>query len=94
MPISISAKKSLRKSIKNKKVNVSYKNKIKAVIKKFLVKPTQKGLEEVQSVLDKAKKDNIFHINKVSRLKSRLSKKVASVEVKKIAKKTVKKVKK
>ena len=75
MPISRSAKKSLRKSVKNKKVNVSFKEKLKKLIKLYLVKPTADGYKEVQSMLDIAKQKNIFHINKVSRLKSRLNKK-------------------
>jgi ribosomal protein S20 len=75
MPIGRSAKKSLRKAVKNKKSNVSFKAKIKLAIKTFLVKPSEKSL--VQSILDKAKKKNIFHKNKIDRIKSRLSKKIA-----------------
>ncbi len=101
MPISRSAKKSLRKSIKNKKVNVSFKEKLKKLIKLYLVKPTADGYKEVQSMLDQAKQKNIFHINKVSRLKSRLNKKfgegkaAVTTTAKQIAKKkTTKKVNK
>ena len=94
MPIGRSAKKSLRKSAKHRKVNVSFKNKLKTIVKKFLAKPTEKGLSEVSSVLDKAKKNNLIHRNKVARLKSSMSKKVgkevqAPVKVKKAAKKKV-----
>jgi ribosomal protein S20 len=100
MPISRSAKKSQRKSVKNKKVNVSFKEKLKKLIKSYLVKPTAERYKEVQSMLDQAKQKNIFHINKVSRLKSRLNKKFGppsppaggSDEAKK--KKTIKKVNK
>lgn len=107
MPISRSAKKSLRKSVKNKKVNVSFKEKLKKLIKLYLVKPTAAGYKEVQSMLDIAKQKNIFHINKVSRLKSRLNKKYGEGKtgvatstkqtakkktIKKVNKKTVKKV--
>lgn len=98
MPISLSAKKSLRKSLKNHKDNVSFKNKLKTIVKQFLAKPTNDGLKEVYSILDKAVKRNLFHKNKTSRLKSNYSKKVG-VEVvkkviskKKVAKKTSKKV--
>lgn len=92
MPISRSAKKSLRKSIKNKKTNVSFKEKVKTVFKKYLLKPNEAGLKEVFSMLDKAKKNHIFHPNKVARLKSRMSKKlVKTAPVKKTtAKKIVK----
>lgn len=94
MPISLSAKKSLRKSLKNHKVNVSFKNELKAIVKKFLAKPTSGGLKEVYSILDKAVKKNIFHKNKTDRLKSNYSKKVGKDVVKKVAskKKTAKKV--
>jgi ribosomal protein S20 len=98
MPISLSAKKSLRKSLKNHKDNVSFKNQLKTIVKKFLAKPTNDGLKEVYSILDKAVKKNLFHKNKTDRLKSNYSKKVGSEGVKKVvakkrpAKKVVKKV--
>jgi len=97
MPISLSAKKSLRKSLKNHKDNVSFKNTLKATVKKFLAKPTADGLKEVYSILDKAVKKQIFHKNKTDRLKSSYSKKVGTEGVKKVvakkkpAKKIVKK---
>jgi ribosomal protein S20 len=94
MPISLSAKKSLRKSLKNHKENVSFKNRLKATIKKFLAKPTNEELKEVYSILDKAVKKNIFHKNKSDRLKSNYSKKVGTEGVKKVVAKkgAVKKV--
>jgi len=87
MPISLSAKKSLRKSLKNKKDNVSFKNKLKTTVKKFLAKPTSDSLKEVYSVLDKAVKKNIFHKNKTDRLKSQYSNKVGKEVVKKVVSK-------
>ena len=100
MPISLSAKKSLRKSRHNRKANVLFKSEIKKVTKKFLAKPNSGNLKELYSILDKAVKKNIFHKNKVSRLKSNYSKKVEDKGVKKstskkpVTKKTVKKSKK
>ncbi|HEX8923216.1 MAG TPA: 30S ribosomal protein S20 [Patescibacteria group bacterium] len=91
MPISRSAKKSLRKAQKNKRANVSIKEKIKTIIKGFLAKPTEEGLIDVQSHLDKAVKHNIYHKNKVSRMKSALSKKVGAPVEKKVVKKAAKK---
>jgi len=76
MPISRSAKKSLRKSVKNRKANVSFKNKVKSVLKKYLLKPSEAGLKEVFSMLDKSQKKQIYHRNKVARLKSRMAKKL------------------
>jgi ribosomal protein S20 len=94
MPISLSAKKSLRKSLKNHKDNVSFKNRLKATVKEFLAKPTNEGLKKVYSILDKAVKKNIFHKNKTDRLKSNYSKKVGGEGVKKVVakKSAVKKV--
>lgn len=96
MPISSSAKKSLRKALKNNKENVSFKNKLRTIVKNFLASPTAEGLKEVYSVLDKAVKKNLFHKNKTARLKANYSKKVGvKVEaVKKVStkKKVTKKV--
>ena len=94
MPISSSAKKSLRKSLKNHKDNVSFKKKLKTVVKKFLTKPNNEVLKEVYSILDKAVKKNLFHKNKSDRLKSNYSKKVGVEVTKKIItkKKPVKKI--
>jgi small subunit ribosomal protein S20 len=91
MPISRSAKKSLRKSITNRKDNVSLKNKFKEMVKKFLAKPSQKGMEEAQSMLDKAVKKGILHKNKVARMKSQMSKKIGTEGVKVVVKKSAKK---
>jgi small subunit ribosomal protein S20 len=88
MPISLSAKKSLRKSIKNNRTNVLFKTKLKLVVKKFLAKPTKDSLKEVYSILDKAVKKNIYHKNKAARLKSNYTKKAkGGIEVKAVAKK-------
>jgi ribosomal protein S20 len=94
MPISLSAKKSLRKSLKNHKDNVSFKNQLKTTVKKFLAKPTNDGLKEVYSILDKAVKKNLFHKNKTDRLKGQYSKKVGTEGVKKVVakKKIAKKI--
>ena len=96
MPISLSAKKSLRKSLKNNKENVLFKTKLKLTVKKFLVKPTNDSLKEVYSILDKATKKGIFHKNKTSRIKANCAKKLKSGETatKAVTKKTTAKTKK
>jgi len=97
MPISLSAKKSLRVTKRNHKTNVALKQKLKTVVKKFVEKPTNDGLKTVISFLDKVGKTNVFHHNKINRLKSRYSKMVEVTETKavKATKKTpVKSVKK
>jgi ribosomal protein S20 len=97
MPISLSAKKSLRKSLKNYKENVLFKNKVKSTIKNFLIKPTDEGLKEAYSMVDKAVKTGLYHFNKGSRLKAKFVKQLKSKEGVKAqvkSKKTTKKVNK
>jgi len=91
MPISRSAKKSLRKSIRNRKSNLSLKNKFKDIVKKFLLKPDADKAGEMQSMVDKAVKKGIIHKNKAARIKSQLSKKIGKAVEKKVVKKAVKK---
>jgi len=93
MPIGRSSKKSLRKSVKNKKVNSTFKNKLKEVVKKFLAKPEKKSFGEVQAILDKAQRKHLFQKNKVVRLKARYAKQVGkAVEKVVVKKKSAKKV--
>jgi ribosomal protein S20 len=94
MPISLSAKKSLRKSVKNNRDNFLFKTKLKLTVKKFLAKPSIETLKEVYSFLDKAVKKGIYHKNKTARLKAKFVKQLKSGEVTKTqvkAKKVVKK---
>ena len=101
MPISLSAKKSLRVSKRNNKKNVSFKTNLRKAVKDYLTKPTSEGLKGIYSLLDKAVKNNIFHANKTARLKAKYTKiadgkaevKTAPVKKKKTAKKTSKKMK-
>lgn len=81
MPISLSAKKSLRTALKNYKANLFFKVKLKKTTKAFMLKPSNEGLQKVYSILDILGKKNIFHKNKVSRLKSKYSKVIASKDV-------------
>jgi len=50
---------------------------LKGLIKAMRRSPSAKALQEVSSKLDKAVKTNMIHLNKASRLKSRLSKHLA-----------------
>lgn len=74
MPISKSAKKSLRSSIAKHDKNIVMKAKLKDVIKKA----TDKNINDVYSTIDKAAKTHLINRNKASRLKSRLIKKIGS----------------
>ena len=95
MPISLSAKKSLRKSNRNNKVNVSFKIRMKKILKDFVAKPTKDGLDKVYSIVDKAVKNKIYTKNKATRVKASYSKKIEKIvkkPVKKAAVKTSKKM--
>jgi small subunit ribosomal protein S20 len=74
MPITQSAKKSLRVSIRRAAENKAIKSRIKNQLK------TAKGTESIRDsyrILDKAAKNHIIHPNKAARLKSRLAKRLA-----------------
>lgn len=73
MPITKSAQKALKQSRKRALVNRRIKETAKRAIRLFKKNPTLKNLKRVYSALDKAAKKNVFHKNKTSRLKSRLS---------------------
>jgi ribosomal protein S20 len=79
MPITSSAKKALRRDKRRQKVNYKTRaNTKKAIdtIKRGSNDP--KDMSRLQSTLDRAAKEKIFHPKKVSRLKSRLNKLVKS----------------
>lgn len=81
MPITHSAKKALRQSlrrrVKNLKRKDAYKHAVKE-IRKFVSagkkEEAQKFLPQLYKTLDKAAKTNVIKKNKASRLKSRLTK--------------------
>jgi len=83
MPIIKSAKKALRKSLKNRAHNLSYQNKIKLIkkqIQKAILNKNKNEAIELMSkfykIVDKAAKENVIKKNKAARLKSRFSKKI------------------
>jgi len=81
MPITQSAKKALRQSIRRRKRNLrkmeAYKGAIKDYKKLIAAKKlddAKTALQKVYKALDKAAKTNVIAKNKASRLKSRLAK--------------------
>ena len=81
MPITKSAKKALRQSIRRRERNLARKAALKKVLKTFerLVKAKKTDeaknyFPKVQKALDKAAKQGIIKPNKAARNKSRLSK--------------------
>ncbi len=81
MPITTSAKKALRQSLKRRERNLVYKNKIKKLIKEVRTLVLEKKIEEakkllpqVYKTLDKAAKKGVIKKNAASRSKSRVTK--------------------
>jgi len=74
MPITLSAKKALRQSLRRRARNLIQKKALKEVVKTYKKSPSAENLSLVYKKLDKAAKTNLIKKNKASRLKSRLSK--------------------
>lgn len=74
MPIIKSAIKKMRKDKVRTVRNRKKESVLKSLIKKARLNNSPENLRAVFSALDKAVKTNLIHKNKVSRLKSRLSK--------------------
>ena len=83
MPITKSAKKGLRQSIRRRARNLIYKNKIKTLVKEVQKLVSQKKIDEakellpqVYKILDKADKAGVIKRNTAARKKSRITKSV------------------
>jgi len=84
MPITKSAKKALRQSLKRRAKNLISKNKIKNLLKEVKNLVSQKKTEEakkllpqVYKILDKAAKTGLIKKNTAARKKSRITKLVS-----------------
>ena len=82
MPITISAKRAVRKSSKKRKANLQKKIVLKKTKKEFLklidggkTEEAKKMLPKAYKLLDKAAKVNLIKKNRAAREKSRLAKK-------------------
>lgn len=90
MPISKSAKKSLRSSKRKYVANNATRKKLKETLKKT----NKENINKTYSLIDKATKVGIINKNKAARMKSTLSKKISATphaEEKKSTKKTARK---
>jgi small subunit ribosomal protein S20 len=74
MPVTRSARKKLKVDRKRESANKKIEAFINSTIKKAQRKPTPGNIQKAFKVIDKGVKKNIFHKNKASRIKSRLSK--------------------
>ena len=88
MPITQSAKKALRQSLRRKVRNTikkdAYKNAVKAVrafVSAGKIEDAKKALAAAYKALDKAAKTHVIKKNKAGRLKSRLTKSVTKATV-------------
>lgn len=86
MPITKSAKKALRQSLKRRTRNLVYKNKIKSLLKKVKslifqkkIEEAKKLLPEIYKALDKAAKVGVIKKNAAARKKARITKLVNKV---------------
>lgn len=78
MPITKSAKKSLRVSRTKREQNL----KTKILLSKALKQVNDKNISETFGIVDKAAKSGVIHKNKAARIKSHLSKKFKTVSKK------------
>ena len=83
MPITKSAKKSVRQSLKRKSRNIGKKRKIKDLLKKVKSLISEKKIKEVKllvpqiyKLLDKAAKKGLIKKNTADRKKSRITKSI------------------
>lgn len=74
MPVTVSAKKALRRDRRRTIVNRRIRLKIKKALQEGRANPTSKVLGQTASVLDRAAKKDIISSKKAARLKSRLAK--------------------
>ncbi len=81
MPVTKQAIKKVRQDRRKTVFNIKLKKNFKKVVSDFRKSPTVKTLPLVFKALDKAAKTNVIHKNKASRLKSRLSKLIASNKI-------------
>ncbi|MCX6812481.1 MAG: 30S ribosomal protein S20 [Candidatus Berkelbacteria bacterium] len=85
MPLTSSAKKALRVDRAKKEINDLTRNKIKSALKAARLAIVSGDTDATKKIdlayreLDLAAKKNVIHKNKASRLKSRLTKKLAKV---------------
>ena len=87
MPITKSAKKSIRKDKKRTNINIQRKNKVKDLVKKVnnLIaqgkkEEAKKLLPQIYKTLDKTAKTGIVKKNNASRRKSRISKAINKIK--------------
>ena len=87
MPVTKSAQKAMRHSLRRRQINLRTKGKYKTALKEFRklvaakkLTEAQKALDKTVSAIDKAAKKGTIHKNKAARLKSRMAKALAKLK--------------
>lgn len=78
MPVIKSAKKKLKVDRKRESANKKAESYIDLVVKKAQKKPTAESVRIAFKAIDKGVKKDIYHKNKASRIKARLSKLISN----------------
>ena len=78
MPITHSAKKALRRDVHRTQSNHLVREKLKIALDAARKEPNLKSVSAGFSAIDRATKKKLIHKNKAARLKSQLSKKLAT----------------
>lgn len=74
MPVTKSAKRALRGSVKKGEVNNTIITRLEKAVRAAKKSKTPKAIKEATSLADRAAKDHAIHKNKAARIKSTLSK--------------------
>lgn len=82
MPVTMSAKRALRKDQRRTLTNNTKRSVMKNLLKKSKISKTKESLSMAFSAIDKAAKTHVIHQNKAARLKSRLNKFVKAASAK------------
>lgn len=80
MPVTKSAIKTLRQQKRRAVVNAGIRAKMRTIIKAVQTDLGTQGLSEMYSTVDRAAKRGVIHRNKAARIKSRITKRVASLD--------------
>ena len=78
MPVTKQATKKVRQDKRKAVFNLKVKKAFKKTVSDFRKNPTDAALKLVYTAVDRAAKTNVIHKNRASRIKSRLSKLIAT----------------
>jgi small subunit ribosomal protein S20 len=87
MPVTKTAKRAERGSLRRRKVNTAIISQLEIAIREAKRSKSSESIKKALSLADRAHKKNVIHLNKAARIKSRLAK-IAPLTSKKTVKKT------